>query len=71
MSISRYALTGSEAPAHMNTGGKNYDEEKGVVAHNSVHHSAQYPSQVTVTVVKHAAGASAPASGPASGHVLQ
>jgi uncharacterized protein len=37
---------------NLNTGGNNYDEEKGVVAHNAVHHSAQYPSQVTVTVVK-------------------
>jgi len=44
---------------NLNTGGKNYDEEKGVIAHNSVHHSKQYPSQVTVTVVKQAAGASA------------
>jgi predicted acyl esterase len=38
---------------NLNTGGNNYDEVKGVVAHNSVHHSAQYPSQVTLTVVKH------------------
>jgi putative CocE/NonD family hydrolase len=38
---------------NMNTGGKNYDETAGVVAHNVVHHSKQYPSQVTVTVVKH------------------
>jgi putative CocE/NonD family hydrolase len=37
---------------NMNTGGKNYDETTGVVAHNSVHHSRQYPSQVTLTVVK-------------------
>ena len=29
---------------NMNTGGKNYDETKGVVAHNAVHHSRQYPS---------------------------
>jgi putative CocE/NonD family hydrolase len=36
---------------NLNTGGNNYDEEKGVVAHNAVHHSAQYPSQVTITVV--------------------
>ena len=35
---------------NLNTGGNNYDEVKGVVAHNSVHHSKQYPSQVTVTV---------------------
>lgn len=40
---------------NLNTGGNNYDEERGVIAHNSVHHSKQYPSQVTVTVVKHAA----------------
>ena len=37
---------------NLNTGGNNYDEVKGVVAHNSVHHSAQYPSQVVLTVVK-------------------
>jgi len=43
---------------NMNTGGKNYDEVTGVVAHNSVHHSAQYPSQVTLTVVKHAQASS-------------
>ena len=33
-------------------GGHNYDEVTGVVAHNVVHHSKQYPSQVTITVVK-------------------
>jgi hypothetical protein len=37
---------------NMNTGGNNYDEAKGVVAHNSVHHSKQYPSEITVSVVK-------------------
>ena len=37
---------------NLNTGGKNYDEAKGVVAHNVVHHSAQYPSALTITVVK-------------------
>jgi putative CocE/NonD family hydrolase len=37
---------------NMNTGGKNYDETKGVVARNSVHHSKQYPAEVTITVVK-------------------
>jgi predicted acyl esterase len=29
---------------NLNTGGNNYDEAKGVVAHNAVHHSKQYPS---------------------------
>lgn len=42
---------------NLNTGGKNYDEDRGVVAHNSVHHSKQYPSQVVVTVVKHSGNA--------------
>jgi len=37
---------------NLNTGGNNYDESSGVVAHNAVHHSRQYPSQFTVTVVK-------------------
>jgi len=43
---------------NLNTGGNNYDEVKGVVAHNSVHHSKQYPSQLTVTVVKRSGGQS-------------
>jgi putative CocE/NonD family hydrolase len=37
---------------NLNTGGKNYDEKVGVVAHNRVHHSRRYPSAVTVTVVR-------------------
>lgn len=37
---------------NLNTGGNNFDESKGVIARNSVHHSKQYPSSVTVTVVK-------------------
>jgi len=37
---------------NLNTGGNNYDEAKGVVAHNAVHHSKQYPSQVTLSVVR-------------------
>ncbi|MBS1856465.1 MAG: CocE/NonD family hydrolase [Acidobacteria bacterium] len=36
---------------NLNTGGNNYDESKGVVAHNAVHHSRQYPSKITLTVV--------------------
>lgn len=38
---------------NLNTGGNNFDETTGVVAHNAVHHSAQYPSQITFTVVRH------------------
>jgi putative CocE/NonD family hydrolase len=37
---------------NLNTGGNNYDEVQGVVAHNVVHHSQQYPSRLTITVVK-------------------
>ena len=36
---------------NMNTGGNNYDETKGVVSNNAVHHSKQYPSEVTITVI--------------------
>jgi putative CocE/NonD family hydrolase len=51
----RIEITGSNFPRfdrNMNTGGKNYDEATGVVAHTAVHHSKEYPSQVTLTVVK-------------------
>jgi len=37
---------------NLNTGGNNYDEAEGVVAHNQVHHSTEHPSKVTITVVK-------------------
>lgn len=37
---------------NLNTGGRNYDEATGVVAHNVVHHSKQYPSEVKITVVR-------------------
>lgn len=36
---------------NLNTGGKNYDESKPVVAHNSIHHSAKYPSVIKLPVV--------------------
>lgn len=37
---------------NMNTGGNNYDETTGKVARNSIHHSRQYPSSLTLTVVR-------------------
>jgi hypothetical protein len=37
---------------NLNTGGNNYDEVTGMVAHNSIHHSSQYPSTITISVVK-------------------
>ncbi|MGH9520734.1 MAG: CocE/NonD family hydrolase [Terriglobales bacterium] len=36
---------------NLNTGGHNYDEAQGVAAHNAVHHSSQFPSSLTLTVV--------------------
>jgi putative CocE/NonD family hydrolase len=36
---------------NLNTGGNNYDEAVGVVAHNAIHHSSKYPSTITVSVV--------------------
>lgn len=41
---------------NLNTGGNNHDESTGVPARNTVHHSKQYPSHVTVTVVKRRPG---------------
>ena len=38
---------------NLNTGGNNYGETKSVVAHSEVHHSAEYPSEITFTVVPH------------------
>ncbi|MET2984767.1 CocE/NonD family hydrolase [Aureibaculum conchae] len=36
---------------NLNTGGKNYDESEGVVAHNKIHHSRQYPSHIKIPIV--------------------
>lgn len=37
---------------NLNTGGNNYDESEGVVAHNKVHHSQQYPSMIKLPIIK-------------------
>lgn len=37
---------------NLNTGGDNYNESKPVIARNEVHHSAQYPSSITLSVMK-------------------
>jgi putative CocE/NonD family hydrolase len=37
---------------NLNTGGNNWDETEGVKARNQVHHSAQYPSQVRLPMVR-------------------
>ncbi|WP_027124870.1 CocE/NonD family hydrolase [Gelidibacter mesophilus] len=36
---------------NLNTGGNNYDEKEGVVAHNKVHHSLDYPSQIKLPMI--------------------
>ncbi|QHV96161.1 CocE/NonD family hydrolase [Spirosoma endbachense] len=51
----RIELSSSNFPRfdrNMNTGGDNYSESKGVVAHNQVFHSVQYPSQIRLPIVK-------------------
>jgi uncharacterized protein len=37
---------------NLNTGGDNVSESKGVVAHNEVHHSREYPSSLTLSLVQ-------------------
>jgi putative CocE/NonD family hydrolase len=37
---------------NMNTGGKNWNESQGVIAHNMVHHSAKHPAALKLTVVR-------------------
>ena len=37
---------------NLNTGGNNFDEKEGVVAHNKVHHAEIYQSQIRLPIVK-------------------
>ncbi|MFT4664509.1 MAG: putative CocE/NonD family hydrolase [Polaribacter sp.] len=37
---------------NLNTGGNNYDEKKSVIAHNKIHHSTKYPSQLRLPIVE-------------------
>ncbi len=37
---------------NLNTGGNNYDESESIVAHNNVHHSAMYPSEIRLPIIK-------------------
>ena len=36
---------------NLNTGGNNYDEKEGVTAHNKVHHSSKYTSQIRLPII--------------------
>lgn len=50
----RVEVASSKFPQYMrnlNTGGNNVDETKGVVARNTLHHSARYPSKVILPVM--------------------
>jgi uncharacterized protein len=52
----RIEVSSSDFPRfdrNLNTGGNNFDESQPVVAHNAVHHSAAYPSSITLSVVQH------------------
>ncbi|MGA2249931.1 CocE/NonD family hydrolase [Terracidiphilus sp.] len=52
----RIEVSSSDFPRfdrNLNTGGNNFDETQGVVAHNQVHHSSTYQSSVTLSVVAH------------------
>jgi uncharacterized protein len=37
---------------NMNTGGNNYDEVNGIIANNSIHHSAKFPSSISLPMIK-------------------
>lgn len=47
---------------NLNTGGNNYDETSWVIARNGVHHSAAYPSHLTLPIVPSSIGSEAPAA---------
>ena len=50
----RIEVAGSNLPRfdrNLNTGGNNYDETTAVTAHTSIHHSTQYPSMLTISIV--------------------
>ncbi|NOY47365.1 MAG: CocE/NonD family hydrolase [Chlorobi bacterium] len=36
---------------NLNTGGNNYDETEGIIAHNKIHHSSRYPSQIKLPII--------------------
>jgi len=36
---------------NLNTGGNNYDESEGMIAHNTIHHSKEYASQIKLPII--------------------
>jgi len=45
---------------NLNTGGKNWDETEGLVAHSQIHHSREHPSQIRLPIVRRAASQQQP-----------
>lgn len=37
---------------NLNTGGNNYDEAVGRIAHTAIHHSTQYSSKIVISVAR-------------------
>lgn len=51
----RIEISGSNFPRferNMNTGGNNYDEKEGVIAHTSIHHSKKFPSVLRLPIIR-------------------
>ena len=51
----RIEISSSNFPRYdrnLNTGGDNWSETEGVVAHNVVHHSAEHRSRIVLTVLE-------------------
>lgn len=51
----RIEITSSNFPRfdrNLNTGGNNYDESKGVIATNSIHHGGIHPSRIVLPMIK-------------------
>jgi hypothetical protein len=50
----RVEVASSKFPQYMrnlNTGGNNYDETEGVVAHNTTHHTPEHPSRIVLPIM--------------------
>jgi putative CocE/NonD family hydrolase len=50
----RLEVTSSKFPQYLrnlNTGGNNYDESKGIVANNNIHHSMKFQSKIVLPVI--------------------
>ncbi|MGB5275163.1 MAG: CocE/NonD family hydrolase, partial [Flavobacteriaceae bacterium] len=37
---------------NLNTGGANFDESKGVIAHNEIYHNSKYPSHIILPMIE-------------------